>query len=123
MAKQEPENEPGKSKLDDLIPEIQNSHSLIAIAESMESMATQLRYAANQVKSGTIDVEATKTFRRSYGFVLNWLGNVFQAIATGPMHEKNRDPIDMTAVEKTVADIKSKVSSNNPGKQPKRKAE
>ena len=72
-------------KNESLIPEFQDRESLLRVAQSFNSMADQLRFAAKQLEGRQVNVAATSTCRRSYGFVQNWVGNVFQAISSLPV--------------------------------------
>lgn len=99
-------------KLDDLIPAIQTPESLLALADSLESMAGQIRFAASQLGKSPVEVVSTPTFRRSYGFVLNWVGNLFQAVSSLSLEN---------AARAGAAKIKStyeQVSPKEPPKEP-----
>lgn len=91
-----------------LIPELQDQASLNAIADSLESMAKQIRFAAEQVGEKPLEVPSTATFRRSHGFVLNWLGNLFQAVSSMSLAQiaesdsKNQPPVKNKEKRKAV---------------------
>ncbi len=110
-------------KLEALIPEIQDRESLIRIADSFESMAQQLRFAAEQIKGRRTEVVATSTCRRSYGFVQNWVGNVFQAISSIPTDEQSRIDAQVAEIKARAAESETKGTAQKTTKSRKKKAE
>lgn len=80
-------------KNESLIPDKQTEKSLNAIAEYFERTAKQLRFAASQVGNDPLSVPSTTTFQRGFGFVQNWIGNLFQSITSAPLGQSASDDL------------------------------
>lgn len=57
-----------------------NNQALYDVADSLESMAKQLRIAAKQVGENRVEVAETDTFRREHAFTANWVNRLQVAV-------------------------------------------